>query len=94
MRMKAIIILLAIMLSIVLPPSLPYTISHEGQASIGILDVCHSTTPALSSNGDMPCINGCPCNPLPLALQDTMKIVPLLSKPFLISYQDERPPKS
>jgi hypothetical protein len=92
--MKAVIILLAIMLSIVLPPSLPYTISHGEEASIGILDVCHSGTPALSSNGDMPSINGCPCNPLPLALQDTMKIEPLLSKPFLISYQDERPPKS
>jgi hypothetical protein len=94
MRMKALIILLAIILSNVLPSSLPYTISHGGQASIGILDVCQSATPALSSNGDMPCINGCPCNALPLALEDTMKIVPILSKPYFVANQDERPPKS
>jgi hypothetical protein len=94
MRMKAVVILLAIMLSIVLPPLLPYAISHDGQASIGIIDVCHSATPAFSSNGDMPCITGCPCNPLPLALEDTMNIVTLLSKPHFIANQDERPPKS
>jgi hypothetical protein len=94
MRMKAVIVLLAIAVSIIVPPSLPFTSSHSGHASIGILDVCHSAMPALSSNGDMPCITGCPCDPLPLVLEDIASLTLPLSKPFLISYQDERPPKS
>jgi hypothetical protein len=93
MRLQAVIVLLAIALSIVVPPSLLLTISHSGQASIGILEVCHSATPAISSNGDMPGINEYSYAPLPLALDDTTKIEPPLSKPFFISFQDERPPK-
>jgi hypothetical protein len=93
MRVQTIIILLAIALSIVVPPSLPFAISHGGQSSIGTLDVCHSATPALSSNGDMQCINECPCGPLPLALENVAEITPPTCKPFFIAFQDERPPK-
>lgn len=93
MRLQTVIILLAIALSIVVPPSLPFAISDGGRASIGILDVCHSATPALFSNGDMPCINVCPCRPLPLALENVTEIAPSPRKPFLLAYQDERPPK-
>jgi hypothetical protein len=94
MKWQAIIILLAIALSIVVPPSLPFLSDQGAMAAIETLDICHSTTSALSSNGDMPCITGCPCNPLPLALEGTMNIVTLLSKPHFIANQDERPPKS
>jgi hypothetical protein len=94
MKWQAIIILLAIALSIVVPSSLPFLSDQGAMAAIGTLDICHSSTPALSSTGDMPCISGSSCNPLPLALEDTIKIVPLLSKPYFIANQDERPPKS
>jgi hypothetical protein len=47
----------------------------------------------LSSNGDMPCINECPCRHLPMALENVAEIAPPPCKPFFIAFQDERPPK-
>jgi hypothetical protein len=93
MRWQAIIVLLAVALSIVVPPSLSLTIADGGHAMIGTLDVCHSTAPALSSNGEMPCVNECPCHPLPLAQKKVPEIANSLFKPLLIAFQDERPPK-
>jgi hypothetical protein len=94
MRWQAVIVLLAIMLSIIVPPSLPMTISHGSQTSIGILDLCHSSAPALSTSGDMPCMNECPCQSLPLARSAAGAIGQPPFKPFLIAFQDERPPKA
>lgn len=61
MKWKSVLILLSIALSIVLPPSFPLLSDHGATAAIGTLDVCHSAMPALSSNGDMPCVNECAC---------------------------------
>jgi hypothetical protein len=94
MRWHAVIILLAIVLSIVVPPSLPLTMLRGGQAEIGTLDVCHSATPAISTNGDMPCMSECPCRPLPLLQNAVVAIEDPLFKPFFIAFQDERPPKA
>jgi hypothetical protein len=93
MRLKALIVLLAIAFSIAGPPSLSLTLSDGGNPVIGTLDVCGSTTPALSSEGDMPCLNECPSYPLPLALYKAPEIVNPPSKPLLIAFQDERPPQ-
>jgi hypothetical protein len=92
MRWCAVIVLLAITLSIIVPPTLTPA-GHGGQAVIGILDVCHTAIPALSSNGEMPCLNECSNSLLPLALQEVVPIVTLPEKPYFIAFQDERPPK-
>ena len=92
MRWQTIIVLLAITLSIVIPASLPL-IGRGGQTAIGTLDVCHSATPALSSNGEMPCLNEYSSSPLPLALQEIIRVVSLLDTSAFIVLQDERPPK-
>ncbi len=94
MRWQAIIVLLAIALSIVAPPVLPNRAAQGRQAEIGTLDVCHSAIPALSSNGDMPCINECMNQPLPLGLNLIFADTTPRFKPFCIAFQDERPPKS
>jgi hypothetical protein len=94
MRLKALIVLVTIAFSIVGPPSLSLTLSDGGHATIGTLDVCHSTTPALSSEGDMPCLNESPDYPFPLALSKASEIVNPLNKPLLIAFQDERPPQA
>ena len=86
-------VLLAVALSIIVPPSLSLTIADGGHSMIGTLDVCHSATPALSSNGDMPCVNECPCNFFPFAQHAVSEIVSPPSKPLFIAFQDERPPK-
>jgi len=92
MRWQAAIVLLAITLSMVVLPSLPLA-GRGGQAAIGTLDVCHSAIPALSSNGEMPCLNEYSNAPLPLALQEIIHLVSLPDKSVFIAFQDERPPK-
>jgi hypothetical protein len=93
MRWKAIIVLLAVALSIVVPPSLSLTLADSRHPMIGTLDVCHSATPALSSNGDMPCMNEGAYHPLPLAQNQIVGIATPPFKPLLIAFQEERPPK-
>jgi hypothetical protein len=92
MKLQTIIVLLAIALSVVVPPVLPF-IAHGGAASIGTLDVCHSAAPALSSNGEMPCVNECPCRILPSELTSVVGINNPSCKPIVIAFCDERPPE-
>jgi len=87
-------VLLAIALTIVVPPALSFMVDQGGEAVLGTLDVCHSATPALSSNGDMPCINECMNQPLPQGLSKVSAVAAPRFKPFCIAFQDERPPKS
>lgn len=94
MRWKAVIVLLAVVIGIVVPPSLPLMTAHEVQASIGTLDVCHKAAPALFSQGDMPCVNECPCHPLPLGSITVPDAVSSSFKPLLLTHQDERPPQA
>jgi hypothetical protein len=94
MRWQSIIVILAITLGILVPPALPIMVSQGGHAEIGTLDVCHSATPALSSNGDMPCINSGIDLPLPQGLVKVSAVATPRFKPFCIAFQDERPPKS
>jgi hypothetical protein len=93
MKWQALVILAAIVGSIIVPSSLPLFPNHDGQAAVETLDVCHSATPAISSNGDMPCVNECPCQAPLLALSSVTEILSPPFKPFFIAFQDERPPK-
>jgi hypothetical protein len=56
--------------------------------------VCHGAAPALFTAGDTPCVHECPCNPVPPSSLGTPAIAAPSFKPFLIAYQDERPPQS
>ena len=94
MKLKAVIVLLVLGLSIALPPSLSLMTPHGEQAAIVTLDVCHAATPALSSNGEMPCVNVGTFNALPLSQNMTAEFSNPPCKPFFIAFQDERPPKS
>ena len=94
MKWKALIVLMALALSIVAPPSLPWLANTGSEAEIGTLDVCHSAMPALSGTGDMPCMNECPCVHAPLMANIGSTISHFLFKPQLIAFQDERPPRS
>ncbi len=93
MKWQAVIVLLAISLTIAIPPSPSLTNSHTGHAMIGNLDICHSSTPALSSNGNMPSIQESFCHPISLALQETAEIVNSRFKPIITVFDNERPPK-
>ena len=91
MRWQAIIVLLTITLSIVIPHPFPMA-GSSGQTAIGTLDVCHSGTPVLSSNNEISCVNEWPNRPLPLA-QSTVDVANPPFHPYIIAFQDERPPK-
>jgi hypothetical protein len=93
MKLQAVIVLLAIALGVAVPPALPMMAVGGGEAEIGVLDLCHAGAPALSSNGDIPCMNECPCRPLPLSKNRVCAVPTPRCKPFIIAYQDERPPK-
>ncbi len=94
MRWKALIILLALGLTMVVPPSLPWLADVSDGSAIGTLDVCHSGVPALSVGGDMPCVNECPCNHMPLIAASVYIIPHVTLKPLFITFQDERPPQA
>ena len=96
MKLQSVIILFAIALTIAFPPSFQFLSAdhHREQAEIGALDVCHSTTPTLSSNGDMPCVHIALCILIssPVIVTSHNSNQPFTH--FILSLQDERPPKA
>lgn len=94
MRWQAVILLIALALTAALPPSLAFAPDSDEQPSLGTLNVCHSAAPALSSNGDMPCVNECPCRHVPaVSVALTKPNVPLFPE-FLLISGNERPPQA
>jgi hypothetical protein len=93
MRWQALAILVILVFGILLPPTLPFMSDHGAMAALVTLDVCHSATPALSSNGDMPFLNSNTIQHLPMAMVPFTDVADSPSMPFIIALQDERPPK-
>jgi len=94
MKWQAVMVLLAIGLSIAVPPCFSVPSDHGNHAMIGCLDVCHQGAPALSAGGNMPCLHQCPCDYMPIMQDKITKIVNPRIKPLSIAFQDEHPPKS
>ena len=51
-----VLFLLAVLIATALSPIAVLTVpaAHNGEPVLGVLDVCHSTTPAVSAQGEMP----------------------------------------
>jgi len=94
MKWQAVMVLLAIGLSIAVPPFFSVPSDHGKHAMIGNLDVCHQAAPALSANGSIPCVHQCPCDHRPPFQDSIVNIVNPRIKPRLMAFQEERPPKS
>jgi hypothetical protein len=94
MRWQALIVLIAIIVSTVSPPSLPQTVAKEGKSMIGILNVCHSATTALSSNGDMPFLNECSCSQVPAFFVASSESPHSFLTQRLFPTLNEHPPKA
>jgi hypothetical protein len=94
MKWNAVIILFAILIGVVVPPSLPLITAAGVQASLGELDVCHSAAPALSSNGEMPCV---PINtsklPIYLSITASDSFHPVITE-VVFTAPNEHPPKA
>ncbi len=94
MKWQAVIVLLAIALSVLAPPSLPLMILSDGHAEIGVLDVCHSAAPALSASGEMPFLNSLPFHQQPeILVTFSIQQKPVFSQ-LLSAFDNEQPPKA
>lgn len=94
MRLKAIIVILSILLSILAPVSFEVTISDNGKVSvIASLDVCHAKSPMSSAAPDMPVINESQCILCEVDFASLIKLSSPNSEYFLITFQKERPPR-
>ena len=92
MKWQSIIVLLALAIAILAPPSFAPTASHHGQPTLSSLDVCHSASPAIAAGGEMPglAVHSQAQAPAPyIAYLDELK--PLFTA-FLIISGNERPP--
>ncbi len=94
MKWQAVIVLAAISLAVLAPPSLPLMVASDGTERIGALDVCHSAVPAIAPNGEMPCINHCQAAPCPTVfITITASQKPFFLLPFF-TFDSEQPPKA
>jgi len=93
MRMKSVIVLLAIVFSILSPLPLHLTIAH-GHASIERLDVCHAGSLALSPGYEAPFVSEPlfeTCLPSHI---NNFTIIDSMLRVLLTAFQEEHPPKA
>jgi hypothetical protein len=89
-------ILLIVLAFTVLAPLASFTIItvDDGRSFLGNLDVCHAAAPALSSNGEMPCVPIAVHNVVPsLSMTDHKTGNPLFTE-LILTTRNEHPPRS
>lgn len=89
-------ILLVVLAFTVLAPVTPLSliIDRQEQPLLGNLDVCNSAAPALSSNGEMPCVNMNTAKlPYYHSLTTSDSLHPLFTEVVFIA-PNEQPPKA
>jgi len=92
MKLHAVILLVAILAGFFAPQALSFPLHHQGKAAIGTLDVCSHAAPAVSTGGEMPCVQSS-ADLVPLQQDFAVLAVSesvLLPIPF--SSDTERPP--
>jgi len=94
MRWAAFLVLLALLLGFLVPQPAEMTVMRNGHLMIGSLDVCHSATPVLSTNGDIPYLNPGACVQIPASLIVHANISDPVFPQFLFPQQNDRPPKA
>jgi len=94
MRFLSLILLILLLVGIMVPPSFGIMLSRDGDSALGVLDICHSSEPALSSDGEMPCINATSCSHTTTQSVSTIEPYRPLFSQLLISSQNEQPPKA
>ncbi|MFN3480547.1 MAG: hypothetical protein ACK415_09185 [Thermodesulfovibrionales bacterium] len=94
MRLKAIIVILSILLSILVPVSFEVTIADNNKVSvIATLDVCHAKSPISASAQDIPLINEAQCALCEVDFTGYIKLSNPHSEYLIITFQKERPPR-
>ncbi len=96
MRWQAVIILFALAFTITVPPFCRISINydHDDGPVLVTVNVCHAAAPALSPNGDMPCVHECPSPQAPVIVVETFEPAATVRFPVLLSFRYDRPPKA
>ncbi len=95
--MKATASLLLILLAcMALMPASPvlFVVDRDSGQTVGTLDVCHSGVPAIATGGEMPCVAECSGVQAPSFIHVSTEQPYHLITHFLLSSQNERPPKA
>ena len=90
------VILLVVIACAVLAPLSPFALisDHCEQPLLGNLDVCNSAAPALSANGEMPCVNiNSSILPIYLSITTSDTFHPLFTE-VIFTAPSEHPPKA
>jgi hypothetical protein len=91
------VILLIVLTFTVLAPLSPFSLiisDRQEQPLLGNLDVCNSAAPALSSNGEMPCVNlNSSTIPLYLSITTSDSFHPLFTE-VVFTAPNEQPPQA
>jgi hypothetical protein len=92
MRIISILIVLVFTLSIMATGASFHPCRDSGAQSLNTLDVCHSSP--VAANSDLPYLSACACTPLPLRATGVCEPFRISIIPFVLAFQDERPPNS
>jgi hypothetical protein len=95
MKAAAVILLVLMLLTAILPVGeLAAPAVHPGEQVIVLLDVCHSSAPAVSPTGEMPCLSERPFVQTPLLAFDHAMQSPLQFPLFILSFYFDHPPQA
>jgi hypothetical protein len=95
MKWVSVILLIVFAFTVIAPMTLfTLTIVHDEGSFLGNLDVCRSAAPAMSSNGEMPCVSVCPFSSVPMLYLSTIAPSPQVFAELILTTRNEHPPRS
>lgn len=93
MRTGSILILLAFVISAIIPNVTILDVTNNNQPATFTLDVCSPLNSAATANADMPSLHECMCSLTPLASTNFYTTVNSVFNPLIIAFQEDRPPR-
>lgn len=95
MKGSAYLVLLAVLMTAFSPVSfLVLSPASEGGTALAALDVCHSSSPALSASGSAPCISSTPVTGIPAVISAICPLPDSFLAELTLSTSNDRPPRS
>jgi len=87
------LILLALVISAMIPNIAITYAATDNETMIVTLDVCSPLSSAATANADMPSLHECMCSLTPLASTSSYTTANPIFNPFIIAFQEDRPPR-
>lgn len=95
MRSISIILLLVFSVTMVTPlSSFSLTVNGKVYDMLTTLDVCHSAAPAISSNGEMPCVHMSANSIIPAVIVTIHEAAYPVFTELILAARNEQPPQS